>query len=827
MINQLVSYIKSRLGLNSWRPEAGLWQMPEARRRHSEQRFQELINKTSVAYSAAGALEQVFQVVVGWLATALALDQCRIALFDHNKETMRVVAEHVAAERPLATDRQIPIGSSAILLQLITSRAPLIVSAPLPDREQQTGLAGLSDQDVHTFMLVPLVASADTIGLVYCATGSARQFTSPEMRLAQTVANLIATRIEQARLFEAEHQRRLEAETLQKATASLTSILDQDEVLDNILYHLEQIIHYDSASVFLQDEQGLHIVASRYYDKDNVDYSKQLTYHSSLFNLIRKNRRPIVIDNVHEDDRYIMVAGFEYIHSWMGVPLVIQDNVIGYFGIDNKQIGAYTQHHAQLAQAIANQAAAAIANARLFAQVKNQANALREANDSLHHEIAERQLLEDQVQQSLRRRTEQVYISTEVAQEIAAAPALEVLFRQVVNLVKERFDYYHAQVYTLEGEYLVMQEGTGEPGQLLKEKGHRISLPAEKGLVATAAVTGRPALATDVTKAENWLPNRLLPKTRSEIAVPIILKDEVLGVLDVQSNRLAGINEEDEILLLGLCGQIAVAINNRRLDDRRAQVERALKAYTVELERSNQELEEFAYVASHDLQEPLRKIQAFGSRLRQKHGETLDERGLDYLNRMESAAARMQTLINDLLTFSRVTTRAQPFSQVNLATLVQVVLLDLEVKIGEVNGRVHVGDLPTIEAEPTQMRQLLQNLLSNALKFHRKDVPPVVNISGEYLAAAPNNLRREAVPGAAYCRIIVADNGIGFEEKYIDRIFTVFQRLHRRSKYEGTGVGLALCRKIVERHQGTITATSQVGRGATFIVTLPVKQTGS
>jgi signal transduction histidine kinase len=848
MIRQWLSYIKSRFGSPAIRQGSQL-PLPDGRKRdtperglhYSEQQFQELINKTSVAYSAIGELDQVFQDVVDWLVEMLLLDQSRIVLLDQAQETMRIVAEYARGkqlDQPIAIDQPILIGHSPLLWQLITSRAPLTAVVPTVDQIEQSGLAALFDQDVHIFMLVPLVVGADTIGLIYCASGRDDPFTVREMKLAQTVANLIATRIEQTRLFEAERQRRLEAETLQDATVSLTATINQNQqsqVLDNILNHLERVVYYDSASVFLHeyghddydrdpDQETLSLVASRHFDAELVNYERHLKKRSPLFDLIRRNRQPIIIDDVHQDERFVMVTGFEYIRSWMGIPLIVHDKVIGYFGIDSKQVGAYTQHHALVAQAFANQAAAAIVNVRLFAQVQEQTSALRAVNESLRRENAERQLLEDRVQQSLHRRTEQVYISTEVAQEIAAAPALELLFRQVVNLVKDRFDYYHTQVYSLENDYLVMQEGTGDPGQMMKKMGHRISLSAEKGLVATAAITGRPALATDVNSAENWLSNPYLPETRSEIAVPIILKNEVLGVLDVQSNQVAGINEEDEILLLGLCGQIAVAINNRRLEDERVQVEMALKAYTVELERSNRELEDFAYVASHDLQEPLRKIQAFGSRLRQKHGAALDEGGLDYLNRMESAAARMQTLINDLLTFSRVTTRAQPFIQVDLASLVQVVLLDLEVKIAEVNGRMHVGTLPTIEADPTQMRQLLQNLISNALKFHREGVPPVVNISSEYLDQPPANLLGKSIPDGGYCRLSIADNGIGFDEKYAERIFTVFQRLHRRSQYEGTGVGLALCRKIVERHKGKIAAKSQVGQGATFIVILPIKQ---
>jgi len=255
----------------------------------------------------------------------------------------------------------------------------------------------------------------------------------------------------------------------------------------------------------------------------------------------------------------------------------------------------------------------------------------------------------------------------------------------------------------------------------------------------------------------------------------------------------------------------------------RERAQEQLKKTAAELARSNAELEQFAYVASHDLQEPLRKIQAFGDRLQSKCGEGIGERGRDYLERMQNAAQRMQRLINDLLDYSRVTSRAQPFTAVDLDAVIQEVLSDLEVRIEQTKAAVEVGDLPTLEADPRQMQQLLQNLLGNALKFHRPGVPPVVRVfsrSGGGEAVPPGEKTAED----SYCQIIVEDNGIGFEEKYLDRIFKPFQRLHGRSEYEGTGMGLAICHKIVNRHGGHITARSTPEQGTTFIVSLPLKQ---
>jgi PAS domain S-box-containing protein len=247
--------------------------------------------------------------------------------------------------------------------------------------------------------------------------------------------------------------------------------------------------------------------------------------------------------------------------------------------------------------------------------------------------------------------------------------------------------------------------------------------------------------------------------------------------------------------------------------------EEKLRESTAQLERSNRELQDFAYVASHDLQEPLRKIVVFGERLKEKAADRLDPETLDYLQRMQKAAARMQNLINDLLTFSRVTTKAQPFAPVDLAETAREVMDDLEGRIEMTKGRVELCDLPVIDAEPLQIRQLLQNLIGNALKFRRPEEPPVVKIQAKFtsgvLPQAPDSAPQKL------CELTVSDNGIGFEEKYLDRIFNVFQRLHTRNEYEGTGMGLAIARKIVLYHGGTITAKSAPGLGATFIVTLP------
>ncbi|MBU0482186.1 MAG: PAS domain S-box protein [Proteobacteria bacterium] len=253
--------------------------------------------------------------------------------------------------------------------------------------------------------------------------------------------------------------------------------------------------------------------------------------------------------------------------------------------------------------------------------------------------------------------------------------------------------------------------------------------------------------------------------------------------------------------------------------------EEVLAEKTRELGRSNAELQQFANIASHDLQEPLRKVLSFGERLNDLYGERLDEKGRDYLERMRIASYRMQQFIEDLLSFSRVTTKAKPFQKTDLNQVIAEVLSILEVRLEESGGRVESEELATIDADTFQIKQIFQNLIANALKFNRKGVPPRISISGSYLQTVEKDANSSGKYNNGIYQITIKDNGIGFENQYSERIFGIFQRLHGKNEYAGTGIGLSVCQKIVERHNGTIKAKGVPGEGATFIISLPVKQT--
>ncbi len=325
---------------------------------------------------------------------------------------------------------------------------------------------------------------------------------------------------------------------------------------------------------------------------------------------------------------------------------------------------------------------------------------------------------------------------------------------------------------------------------------------------------------------------------RSYISVPLKTNRRIVGAITFVSAESGRIYNEDNMAFLEDLARIAaIAVDNSLLfKEAQAEIEKRKEAEenlsnlnkhleqkiadrTQKLERSNRELQDFAYVASHDLQEPLRKIQAFGDLLQEEYAESLGS-GKEYVTRMLHAAGRMRVLIDDLLAFSRVTTKALPFSKVDLQQILSEVLLDLESTILQNKGKVIIETpLPTIEADPFQMRQLFQNLLSNALKFHTKEKSPVIKITAKEVTKEETSKSEDK----KYV-ISIQDNGIGFDEKYLDRIFTIFERLHGRNEFSGTGIGLAVCRKIIERHYGSITAKSKPDYGTTFFLTLPVSQ---
>jgi light-regulated signal transduction histidine kinase (bacteriophytochrome) len=442
-----------------------------------------------------------------------------------------------------------------------------------------------------------------------------------------------------------------------------------------------------------------------------------------------------------------------------------------------------------------------------------------------------------QVEEILQQQTQPELLVAKIAQRIRQSLNLEVVLNTAVVEVRQFLQADRVFIYRFEPDWggVIIVESVAERWKSIL--GSRLKDPNFAQSYVQLYQQGRVQATADIyTGSLTGCYVEFLAQfqVRADLVVPVLQAEDLWGLLVVNQCVAPRQWQQWEIeWLRQLATQLAIALQQAELyhqlqselvERQRAELE--LKRQQQLLVQSNADLQQFAAIASHDLQEPLRKIQVFGSRLKQKFGDILGEQGRDYIERMQNAVSRMQSLIDDLLIFARVTTKAEVFVATNLERIAHKVLSDLEVRLQQTGGRVEVGSLPTIDADPLQMRQLLQNLIGNALKFHRPGSSPQVWLDSLQVKEQEQQ-DNEIASGTTKCLIRVKDNGIGFDEKLRDRIFQAFQRLHGRSSYEGTGMGLAICRKIVERHRGTITVTSTPGQGATFIITLPMQQVGS
>lgn len=298
---------------------------------------------------------------------------------------------------------------------------------------------------------------------------------------------------------------------------------------------------------------------------------------------------------------------------------------------------------------------------------------------------------------------------------------------------------------------------------------------------------------------------------------PDLLRAKVSVFTDLYRKNHRLITQEQRLIAINK--SLEKEVNERKMSEQKV---KGLNTQLLEnidrLEAANKELDRFAFMASHDLQEPLRKIRTFSERLGSKHSENLNEDGKRYVERIQKAAERMQSLINDLLSFSKISHQENVFSKIDLNTLVGEVVREMEESIREKNATITIDRLPTLFIKPGLIRPVFSNIISNALKYRQKTVDPVIQIYAETI----ENKQDKDIPDQRYCRIFIRDNGIGFEQKYSEHIFGMFTRLHSSNEYEGTGIGLALCKKIIEDHSGFISAQSKVNEGSTFIISLPL-----
>jgi signal transduction histidine kinase len=622
-------------------------------------------------------------------------------------------------------------------------------------------------------------------------------------------------------------QRVKELEAIAALSDAIANILDLEELLQTVLVWTTETFDLYLVNIALLDDSGENLIPflreNGTINESGLDFSSDVppipvNAEPSLCARVARERKRIVVNDALNHPDFMPHPLLPQTRSELVLPMIVADELIGILDVQSTELDRFTEADVRMFITLTSQFGIAIQNVRAY------------------------QLSE--------RRAAELTILNEMSRSLNTTGSIDALlmtfYRYASRLIDTTNFYvaFYEPEETEEGEIvfaLDVEEGKVRHWYNRRHFSNRLTeyiIKTKQSLLVPSNITAVfPQLGVDNirTRCKSWL------------GVPMIVSDVVTGVVCVQSYTTPNLYNEDSLrLLVSMTNQVSLAIENARLfaqvkehsnqlevevarrtvelsqanDQLRTEItdrieaEKVLQIYAKELERSNNELQNFAYVVSHDLQEPLRKITSFGSRIQERYADVLDERGQMYLERMSSAASRMQSLISDLLGLSRVTTHMEPFVPIDLRAILAGVLADLEVHIDETGGVVEAEGLPKIEADPTQMRQLLQNLIVNALKYMRTGVPPVVHIKGEVVLKE----------GREMCQIRVQDNGIGIEAHYLERIFEVFERVDVRREIEGTGVGLTICRKIVERHQGSIRVESVPNEGTTFIVLLPVRQ---
>lgn len=573
-----------------------------------------------------------------------------------------------------------------------------------------------------------------------------------------------------------------------------SSSLDIDDVYESFAAAVRRLIPFDRVAISMYNPE------SRTFTNDYVlgvpapgrERGSVIPMDGSMVGYCIERRDALIFQGdvaaLHDRFPNTVRSGLK---SVVLAPIIFKDEVLGVLNLRSLEDEAYNEHHRDLIQKVAAQIAPPIVNARLYAQhtaAEAEAERLAAQNAALA-------AIGRVVSSSLE--IEDVY-----AGFAAQARDLVPFDRISVNLIHEGADEFHT-AYAI--------------GSRVKGRRAGDSTPLAGTFTEQVCRQRRAAFFHSESRDETLgkYPG-LVPEyetgLRSFLSAPLVYKDAVIGTLNFRSLDYNSYSPQHIEMAELIAAQVAGAIANSLLHAETIDADRALKRQADELTRSNVELEQFAYIASHDLQEPLRVIAGYVHLIEERYTANLDQDALEFIGFVTDATQRMRVLIRGLLDYSRVESHGQRFSLTDCNRSLADALSDLSVYIGETNAAVTSDPLPTVMGDSVQISHILENLIANAIKFRKDDVPPVVHIT--------SSLNEEDDSW----HFSVTDNGVGIRPRYQDRIFGMFKRAHRRSKYPGAGIGLALCAKIVGRHGGHIWVESEVDKGSTFHFTIPTAE---
>lgn len=635
---------------------------------------------------------------------------------------------------------------------------------------------------IKNFLGIPLMRGGKAIGMIGLANKE-HGYDLEDKQAIEALSTAFVESLMRKRAEEAIKKRKSQLELVHRIQSEIPMNTDIETILKSAAESIGRTFGYNKVSVNRFDRDREELVYTVGWNKSGTPTPRghRQKIGEGLIGKAAQLKRTIVANDVSKEPSYVVYYQ-KKTKSELCIPLLVEDRLLGVLDIQDIKKNAFTEDDISILQSVANYISYVIE--------------------------------EKEKEENLKRRAMHAALISKVGQRVSIELKLESLLSEIVTAICEAFNYYGVTLLLLDEktQCLTLQATAGGYAEIFS-KGLKVEM--EEGMIGYAAASGSTQISNDVSKDPHYV-RKAGEKTKSELSVPIKSGEKVIGVLDIQSDELNAFDETDVSAMETLSTQIAAAIENARLYDQaqreinqRRKTEKELKQTLAELERSNRELEQFAYMASHDLQEPLRMISSYTQLLAQRYKDKLDADANDFIVYAVDGAMRMQTLINDLLSYSRVSTRGKPFEPADCENALEKVFANLKVALDESGAVITHDPLPIVVADSSQLIQLFQNLIENAIKF-RSESTPRIHISAE-------RKRNEWI-------FSVSDNGIGIDPQYKERVFIICQRLHSRERYPGTGIGLAICKKIVERHGGRIWVESKIGKGSTFYFTIPEKR---
>ncbi len=738
-----------------------------------------LLNRMATEISAAESIDAVYSIVARYAARVLHSERASVALLNDDGTQFEFLGlDGVEGAIPAGTI--LPVAGTHIGTVLEAGELQVVPDLRELDAPEVRQLA---EQGLAASMSVPLVVGEKAIGVLSVATTGADAYDSRDQGVLVQIGSLLASNIENYRLLAETQRRAVEMETVALVGAEASSTLEVENLLWSVVELTKEQFGLYHAHIYLVDQSGQHLVlraGAGEAGRRMVDAGHRIAvgHGASLVARAARTRETVIVNDVTASPDFLPNPLLPLTRSEMAVAMVVGDQLVGVLDVQSDRLQGFTEIDRQVYSALAAQIAVAVNNARLFAETQ--------------------------------RRAVEMETVAQVSAEASTTLDPEQLLWDVSELVKQRFELYHAHVYLLDPEQnrLQLSAGAGDAGRMMVAHGHAIPVDRAMSVVARAARTREAVIENDVAQAEEFLANPLLPETRAELAVPMIVGDTLIGVLDVQADRRGYFTETDRQIYSTLAAQIAVAVNNARLFAEQVAVAEQLR----DVDRLKSE---FLASMSHELRTPLNSIIGYAEVLLDGIDGELSVDMEEDVSAIHGSGKHLLNLINDILDLAKIEAGQMDLVTEPLALRPLVEDMANTSRVLFKNKPVELvidvpDDLPPVTADPLRVRQVISNLLSNASKFTDEGS---ITIWAEPYDRDP-----------AMIHVGVTDTGIGMSAGQAAVIFDRFRQVdqsHTR-RAGGTGLGLSITRQLIELHNGDIWVESEPGAGSTFHFTLPV-----